>query len=217
MIFPTKDEIEIIEKLLKVDDKKDIILNKLNKYVELILMENQKHNLIGKNTVENIWTRHIIDSLQLCNFIEKHKNCSSIVDLGSGSGFPIIVLGIVLNKKIILVEKSQVKAQFLDKTCKSLGLNYLIFNESINKNNIKNIISKHSIITSRAFKSIYEIFDLIKQQENNIDAIYLLKGKKCKTEIDECNAKNKILLNGWNTNITNSILNEGYVVEFLKK
>ena len=87
----------------------------LKKYEELIINANKTLNLIGKSTINRIWERHILDSFQVIDFID--KNDISITDLGSGAGFPGIVLAIAAEDrniplKINLIDKSKKKKYF---------------------------------------------------------------------------------------------------------
>lgn len=216
MIKPINSEIEIINKFLSNDDNiKTEQWKSLNKYVELLLEYNEKYNLIGKNTIQNIWSRHIIDSIQLVKYIND-GDCENILDLGSGAGLPIIVLGIITQKPIVMVEKSPVKAQFLEKVCQELDLKYKIFNESINQDNIKTLTQPKTIITSRAFKSVSFIMDLLQKcNQQNISKILLLKGQKWQEEIDECKNKDKTFIQKWKYQNYDSILNEGVVLEIM--
>lgn len=85
----------------------------LEDYVSAILQENHNFNFIGKSTILDIWERHILDSAQLMRFIPS-KN-AKFADLGSGAGFPGMVLSILGLHEIHLIEKSFRKADFLRK------------------------------------------------------------------------------------------------------
>lgn len=231
MIKPTNNELLILNPYLSSNiDKQQKQFQQLQQYVEMVLNYNNKHNLIGKNTISNIWSRHILDSLQLVPFIKTANNISqTIVDLGSGAGFPAVVLGIITGYKIIMVEKSPVKAQFLSRVCQELKLDYQIVNEAISKQNINKFLPKNAILTSRAFKSVGDIFNLIDNNNtiNKIDKIVLLKGSKWVEEINNYinsqnhnNTKpsdNKFsikFLNKFKLKTTQSILSEGVVLLF---
>ena len=67
-------------------------VEKLKKYEKIILKANLKMNLIGKSTTNEIWHRHFLDSFQVIDFID--KNDKVLLDLGSGAGFPGLVLSI---------------------------------------------------------------------------------------------------------------------------
>ncbi len=209
IILPTEEEKDIINIFLSKNiNEKNKQWLKIQKYIDLLLRANNKHNLIGDNTIPNIWQRHIIDSIQLIPFIDKDIN---IFDLGSGAGFPAIILGIITNCQITMVEKSPVKAQFLSNVCKELNLKYKIINQTINKNNICHFLSEETIITSRAFKSIFEILDLT-QNNKNIHKMLLLKGKKYQEEIDYVNSINNNLLKNKHISTTKSQYNDTYIV-----
>ena len=87
----------------------------LKKYEKSIIEANSRFNLIGKSTINHIWTRHFLDSSQLIDFID--KNDKTLVDIGSGAGFPGLILAILakdrkINLKIRLIEKSKKKLLF---------------------------------------------------------------------------------------------------------
>ena len=135
-------------KLLKSDlNFSDLSINKLRVFVKSVIDANVKHNLISKNTENDIWHRHILDSAQLVKFI--NFNHGSLSDLGSGAGFPGVVLAIFnINSDfhVKLYEKSPVKSAFLERIVNELDLNAKIFN-NIYDNAIE---SEH--LVCRAFK-----------------------------------------------------------------
>ena len=135
-------------------------LGDLNKYRLSILKKNKEINLISASTEKSINTRHISDSAQVIDFIDKNdvKMCT---DLGSGAGLPGIVLAILMKPKnpefkVIFYEKSYHKSNFLKEISKKLKLNTEI--------NQKNIFDEKDlstdIIISRAFKPLPVIFEL---------------------------------------------------------
>ena len=117
-------QLEVISILKKDLNFNDRSIEKLKKFVELILNENKNHNLIAKSTESSIWDRHILDSAQLVKFID--FKLTSLADLGSGAGFPGLIIEIFNKNKdfhVKLYEKSPVKRQFLSKVIKKLDLN----------------------------------------------------------------------------------------------
>ena len=74
-------------------------ITSLMKYEELLLEANKSLNLIGNSTINYIWHRHFLDSVQAIDFID--KNQKTLVDIGSGAGFPGLVLSIVAKDKKI--------------------------------------------------------------------------------------------------------------------
>ncbi len=158
-------------------------IKSLKKYEELIIKSNQKMNLIGKSTIKNIWIRHFLDSAQVIDLID--KNDKLIVDLGTGAGFPGIILSILLkdrknNLKIRLIEKSAKKFFFLKTAIKELDLNIEIINEDVLKSQ-KYI--EANIILARAFKPLKLILELIHNKSKNWEKAIIFMGKKGNNEL----------------------------------
>ena len=187
-------------------------LEQIRAFLSLLLEENKQHNLIGENTVAIIWQRHILDSLQLTEYLINSKS-EIVIDLGSGGGFPAIPLAIAMRtlgvkKHFILVEKSPVKAAFLRNTLAKLQLDGKIFNSVIDKNNFQTLAEeKKAMITSRAFKSVAEILAIT---QDFVEEMVLLKGEKLKQELME--AQNKHLLGNWQFETIMSITGVGMVL-----
>lgn len=162
--------------------------DKLERYKALVLEWNNKFNLISKSTEENIWERHIVDSLQLINFITKDD--ALLLDLGSGAGFPGIVLAIVSqeffpNLKINLVESIGKKTSFLNVVKKELELDINIYQERIE--NLK--IAKVDVITSRALASLPKLLEYAKPFCKKQTKLILPKGENWAKEEEEASQK----------------------------
>ena len=109
-------------------------ITSLKKYEDILIEANKTLNLIGNSTIKDIWTRHFLDSVQVIDFID--ENDKMLVDLGSGAGFPGLVLAIALKDrkiplKIKLIEKSPKKVKFLKKIIDELHLNVEIIDKNI--------------------------------------------------------------------------------------
>ena len=121
-MIPSPKAVNLLKSELKYND---FDLHKINKFIEYLLLINKKYNLISQSSQNDIWTRHILDSAQLVKFIGFDDD-SSLSDLGSGGGFPGIIISI-FNKNprfhVKLYEKSPVKAKFLEDVIKLVGLN----------------------------------------------------------------------------------------------
>ena len=164
-------------------------LDELNKYSSSILKKNKDINLISSSTEKSIKTRHILDSAQTIDFINKNdvKICT---DLGSGAGLPGIVLAILMKPKkpefkMIFYEKSYHKSNFLREISKKLKLN-----TEINQKNIfeeKNL--QTDIIISRAFKPVPVIFEIASKNFKKFKYIILFLGKSGKEILKEASKK----------------------------
>ena len=155
-------------------------LERLDEYSNEIILKNKEINLISKSTESSIKSRHIGDSLQTIDFIDK-KDIKTCTDLGSGAGLPGIVLGIIMspkkpNFKVIFYEKSYHKSNFLREMSKKFNLDAEIYQKNIF--NEKNLIT--DVIISRAFKPLPVIFQIAKTNFKNFKYIILFLGKSGK-------------------------------------
>ena len=103
----------------------------LSVFEKLLISENKSLNLIGKSTVNQIWQRHILDSFQVIDFIENSDK--TLIDIGSGAGFPGLIIAIAAKDrkipiKVSLVDKSSKKTKFLKRVISELNLNILPLN-----------------------------------------------------------------------------------------
>jgi len=163
-------------------------LDELNNYSLSILKKNKDINLISLSTEKSINTRHILDSAQTIDFID--KNDFICTDLGSGAGLPGIVLAILMKPKkpefkVIFYEKSYHKSKFLKEISKKFKLN-----TEINQKNIfeqKNL--QTDIIISRAFKPVPVIFEIALKNFKKFKYIILFLGKSGKEVLKEASRK----------------------------
>ena len=164
-------------------------LDELNKYSLSILKKNKEINLISRSTEKSIKSRHIEDSAQIIDFIDKN-DISVCTDLGSGAGLPGIVLAILMKSKkpqfkVILYEKSYHKSNFLKEISKKFNLN-----TEINQKNIfdqKNL--QTDIIISRAFKPLPVIFEIALKNFKKFKYIILFLGKSGNEILKEAEKK----------------------------
>ena len=160
-------------------------LRELNDYSKEIIQRNSSINLISKSTEKSINTRHIQDSAQTIDFIDK-KDIKICTDLGSGAGLPGIVLGILMKSKkpifkVIFYEKSYHKSMFLKQMTKKFNLNSEIHQKNIfNEKNLKT-----DVIISRAFKPLPIIFQIAKTNFKNFKYIIVFLGKSGKKILND--------------------------------
>ena len=151
----------------------------LEEFRSLILEKNKEINLISAGSEPVSRERHIIDSAQIIDFINKNDNICT--DIGSGSGLPGIVLAIIMKHKkssmrFHLYEKSYHKSNFLEEVSRKLNLNTKIFRKNIFEE--KNLST--DLIVARAFKPLPVILDLAKNNFNTFKNIILFLGKNGK-------------------------------------
>ena len=154
-------------------------ITSLNIYEALLLENNRKFNLISKSTENILKTRHILDSAQAIDFIDKSSKICA--DLGTGAGFPGIVLSILFKERkypirVDLYEKSPKKCQFLTQVVTKLDLDALVLE--------KNVLEQKNLevgtIIARAFKPIQSIFKIVTKNFKNFKNLILFLGKNGK-------------------------------------
>ena len=159
---------------------------KIKEFINLALGFNKTHNIFVRKDYEEVFQKDVLDCAPLFNMIKEQE---SVIDLGSGGGFPGILLAIFLpNNHISLLESSSKKCYFLKTVIEKLSLkNTTIINQTIKENNN---IGVYDVITARAFAPIKKIIKLTKNNTHQKTKHILLKGKK-KTIQEELKLINK--------------------------
>ena len=158
-------------------------ITSLKKYENMLIEANKTLNLIGNSTINDIWNRHFLDSVQVIDFINKNDKC--LVDLGSGAGFPGLVLAAAskdrkIPLKIKLIEKSPKKVKFLRDMINELHLDVKVINKNILKEPINFF---DDVFIARAFKPLKIILELIHSKAKNWKKIFVFLGKTGKNEL----------------------------------
>ena len=155
----------------------------LKKYENKLISANENLNLIGSSTINDIWSRHFLDSAQVVDFIDENKK--TLIDIGSGAGFPGLVLAIILKDrkiplKIKLIEKSHRKVIFLKDLIKELSLDVEVSEQNVLKRQQKMFAD---VFIARAFRPMKIILELIHNNAENWKKIFLFLGKSGKNEL----------------------------------
>ena len=174
------DQINTFNRLIKVSRE---TIESLIIYENILIRANKSLNLVGNSTIKQVWTRHFLDSAQVIDFID--KNDKSLLDLGSGAGFPGLILAILAKDrkiplKIRLLEKSPKKINFLKKIIGELDLKVETINHDIL---IKPTKLNEQVLVARAFKPLDAILKLIHKNTNNWKKFFVFLGKSGKTEL----------------------------------
>ncbi len=155
----------------------------LEGYVFKLLDENGKYNFIGKSTIDQMWSRHILDCAQLMQFIKNPQK--KFADLGSGAGLPGVVLSLLGLKEIHLIEKSFRKADFLRKI-KNISPNR-IFVQQAKLEELENI--NFDCIMSRALAPLDKLLEYCQKFLKDDGYCLFLKGKNLPLEISQAKQK----------------------------
>ena len=161
--------------------------NKMEKFILEMFKLNKHTNIVGKSTLENIWERHIADSLQLSFYISKKK--SKVFDLGTGGGFPGVPLSILGYSNIFMVDSVGKKIDFVRGVIKLLSLSAKTQKKRIEKLDI----GKADLIVSRALAPLSKLLSYSLLHSNKNTTSLFLKGRNVYNEIEM--AKKKFYFN----------------------
>ena len=156
-------------------------LASLSAYVAILEKWQHRINLVSPASLSDIWHRHILDSAQLLlhmPVVPVHQRCK-ILDIGSGAGFPGLVLAILGAGDVQLVESDQRKAVFLQTVIRELGLSVRVSSQRIETLPA----CQPDIITARALAALPKLMTLIAPQLHNGLTCLFLKGASVEEEL----------------------------------
>ena len=171
-------------------------MSMFDEYEKILKVWQKKFNLIGNSTINKIWSRHFLDSalayrVLLSSLVEKNRKSFSLIDVGTGAGFPGLVIALLfvetkINCDIYLIESNKKKIKFLNAVIKSLNLRVTVIN-----NRVENENGKYDYIVSRAFAPLEKLLRLIENIYDKNATLILFKGKTWKNEVN-------IIKKNWN-------------------
>ena len=198
--------INILQNHLNYSEKS---ISDIKIFIKELLKANKKHNFISKSTENVIWHRHVLDSAQLVKFIDFSKG--SLSDLGSGAGFPGLILALFNKNKnfhVKLYEKSPVKRAFLMDISKQLSINVQIYG------NVYEDFIDTEYIVSRAFKKLEAIIQVSREISIKSHKLIVLKGQNAQEDLKKAFIREK-----YDYKLENSITNKDskiIIVDFKK-
>ena len=159
-------------------------LNGFYEYKTLLSKWNEKINLVSKNTLVDIWERHFLDSGQIIKHVE--ASGKRWVDVGSGAGFPGLVVALLLRDRkidcdLILVEKNPKKGFFLNEVIRKLNLSVEVINDNIDTLEPLNA----DILTARAFSELNNLIEIAFRHRKREGICLFLKGENYRIELDK--------------------------------
>ena len=190
-----KEVIKILQNQLNFNSKS---ISDIKLFILELLRANKKHNFISKSTENVIWHRHVLDSAQLVKFIDFSKG--SLSDLGSGAGFPGLILALYNKNEdfhVKLFEKSPVKRAFLEDISNKLSIKV-----KINGNVYDDFIDTDYIVC-RAFKKLEAIIQVSREIAQKPHKLIILKGQNAQKDLEKALKKVK-----YDYKLENSITNK---------
>ncbi len=181
---------------------------RLDAYVDLLVQWQAKTNLVASSTLPNLWTRHVADSLQLLTIA---PNAKAWVDLGSGGGFPGIVLACALAETpeatVHLVERNAKKAAFLREALRVTGASGTVHLCDI-KDSVDRISGRIDCVTARAVAPLHQLIGFAEPWMKRGAKALFLKGQDVEAELTEATKYWKV-----QPQLHPSRTGEGWIVE----
>ena len=179
---------------------------KFERYKKLLCEWSTRMNLVAPSTLNDIDNRHIADSAQLASFLLPNTD---VIDLGSGAGFPAVVLAI-LGWRVTCIESIGKKVMFLTEVKNQLNLDNLTIYHGRVENYIARLPKNNKyIFTARAFAPMVKILDYVHTVNYEL---FLLKGRDVMKEIDVAKQKYR-----FDFELFSSITGDGFVVNIKKR
>lgn len=154
-------------------------LEKLQQYDALLVKWQKKINLVGPNTMADRWRRHFLDSAQLITLIP--ENAKILVDMGSGAGFPGLVLAIMSGLEFHMIESDLRKCLFMREVVRTTGINVTVHNKRLEK--VEGI--KADVVSARALASLSKLLDYANPFLKDDSICIFPKGKRIEEELTE--------------------------------
>lgn len=154
-------------------------LDRLAAYVELLKRWQARINLVAASTLGDVWRRHVLDSAQLYRFVE--PKAARLYDIGSGAGFPGLVLAIMGLSDVHLIESDRRKVEFLREAARITATKVTLHGKRVETM----APADADFVTARGCASLSELLDLAKPILKPSGVCIFLKGRTAHTELTE--------------------------------
>ncbi|HEX8623585.1 MAG TPA: 16S rRNA (guanine(527)-N(7))-methyltransferase RsmG [Allosphingosinicella sp.] len=155
-------------------------IERLDAFASLLRSENERQNLVSKASLENLWERHILDSAQLVRFaLPEARNW---LDLGTGAGFPGLMIPLFHPASVVLVESRKLRADFLRAAASTLGIAAKV---EILCSRLETVPDRaFEVISARAFAPLPRLLALAERFSTPGTVWILPKGRNAKSELE---------------------------------
>ncbi|MFY0612372.1 MAG: 16S rRNA (guanine(527)-N(7))-methyltransferase RsmG [Hyphomicrobiaceae bacterium] len=180
-------EINAADDLKRVFSVSRETVDRLKIYESVLRKWQRAVNLVAPKTLPNLWHRHFADSMQIATLVP--KSAQKLVDLGSGGGFPGLVLAAHFahagGPTVTLVESDQRKAAFLRETARAMEISVEILSTRIENDANLPALSGVDVVTARALARLPKLFALVTPFISADTVCIFMKGRDAATEITE--------------------------------
>lgn len=156
----------------------------LERYVDLLLAESDKQNLIASSTRDHVWARHIVDSAQL--LLGQEIPGGPWIDIGSGAGLPAIVVAILSPTPVIMIESRRLRVNFLNDVVDALSLGHA--SVQLAKAENWNTPQRAGVISARAYAPLNRILATTVHMAGKKTRWVLPKGRQWQNEVAAAHA-----------------------------
>jgi 16S rRNA (guanine527-N7)-methyltransferase len=158
-------------------------LDRIHAFVDLLRAENERQNLVSRASLEQVWTRHIFDSAQLLRFAPAS---GSWLDLGTGAGFPGLIVALLFGGRVTLVESRKLRVEFLSRGAEVLGV---LDRTEILCARVETVDARHfDVISARAFAPLEKLLAIGERFSRPETKWILPKGRNTKSELEAARA-----------------------------
>jgi 16S rRNA (guanine527-N7)-methyltransferase len=162
-------------------------LDALETFIAFLKREAESQNLISASTLDHIWSRHIVDSAQLLLFTDASARQNNWLDLGSGAGFPGLVIALLTNYNVTLVESRARRIDYLQRAVEMLDLTHRVRVAGVTLERLET--AAYAVISARAFAPLPKLFDLAARFATNNTLWLLPKGRNAQAEWEGAQAQ----------------------------
>jgi len=174
----------------------EALLEDIKTYVDLLEKWQKSINLVSTATLADVWSRHVLDSAQIYPLIP--ANAKKVIDLGSGAGFPGLLLGLYFKHyggpEIHLVESDTRKCSFLTEVSNRTNTGAIVHAHRVEA--IKGL--KADVVTARALAPLSKLIKMSRKFDDGDTTYIFLKGQKAQEELTDARK-------GWKMNVTETI------------
>ena len=153
---------------------------RLHDFASLLTQENERQNLVSRGSLASLWVRHFADSAQLLRFAPGPN--ASWLDLGSGAGFPGLIVAALHRGRVTLVESRKLRVDFLNRAAEVLDVTG--WTEIVLGRVERLPPRKYDVISARAFAPIGELLTFAHPFSTEKTRWILPKGRSAQTELE---------------------------------
>lgn len=153
----------------------------LGQFAALVIAESEQQNLISRATIDAIWQRHLVDSAQLLDLVPPDTVAGRWVDIGTGAGFPGMVIALLTDRQVALVEPRRKRAEFLAAAAETLGIADRV---DVHARRIEQLDLDAAVISARAVAGLPELLSAAKGIATRRTIWLLPKGINAREEVE---------------------------------